>query len=1102
MLWHGARWLSLGGVWDYLLGAYPGVNRRGRKAKRRTTRLELESCEERSLLNGTVIASLTQDWSDNFTDAAVTVTSTVTADAPGYSGLYLWQFHVVNHSLTDPSPAGVFSFAMNAGANAGYAGSFSNVQNSLGWGGSAGLGGVGWGSTTIPLLPGASADFSFTTPATNIVATEAQLSSYSSDDIAVGAVLTPGAALPAVTITSINNAAEGSTTPGKFMLTRTGDTSQSLTVNYTVGGTATAGTDYAALGGSVVFLPGHSTAYMSVAAINDSVYDPNETVSVTVSSGTGYAPGSPASADLTISNWVNEPPVVTMPGDRTSPTNTPLVFSTGGGNAIVVTDIDAGTGVVEVGIQATGGTVTLGTTSGLTFSEGDGSADASATFTGTLSAVNAALNGLTLTPNSGYQGWASLSVTVNDLGNTGSGGEQIGDGGVWALFGDPVTALPDEVETEIDTAVDVDVLANDTALGIDVAALSLAINGAPTNGTATVNDNGTPGDIGDDYITYTPGAGFVGTDTFSYTLSDGSGNASTTTVTVSVRQPRYLGLAGVEDRSDFEGSSVHLTVTTTTTSPVTFTQTGLPPGLSIDPSTGVISGTVSYAAADANDGLYEVTVTGTDGTHTESISFIWVAQDSNRIAFIDDQVNSVGSSVSVATNPNGPAGLTYSATGLPAGLSINPVTGEIFGTVAAAASGYVTSVTVIATDGTSSDRRTFDWTVAVAPHVVFTINGTLSPSDDVAFVAPGRDTLTVRATLLAPGTSSPQHVRIQLDSDKSIILFNGNPVPNGVLELDLSDGGFVEFQLVAIAWSEDVDDVPLVAVLLQPGQPAQPAGGAKVMNLPPLYLNQNSPDPEGTVRAKQGEINDCWFVATVIGLARSRPNDIKSMITDNQDGTFTVVFPGAAKEKVVVNAKTLDVKKLAKSDGIWLAVLEQAYAQLKNGGRSAVTKKFFGVGQEIDFMGFTKATIKTLTGHSGDSDLLKDGGRIVTQAFVNKTAEKLNAALNPPAGQDKRVVTVLTRPTVKSFFDQVTSKIPINNNGLVSTHWYAVYAYNPTTKMVQLRNPWAELGEYGQTIDKQTGDVTTPDTDNDGLFWMSLNDFIKEFMLVTYEEKS
>ncbi|WP_181369010.1 Ig-like domain-containing protein [Flavobacterium pallidum] len=54
------------------------------------------------------------------------------------------------------------------------------------------------------------------------------------------------------------------------------------------------------------------------------------------------------------------------------------------------------------------------------------------------------------------------------------------------------------------------------------------------NGTATVNNNGTPNDPTDDTIDYTPNADFNGSDSFTYTITDSNGDTSTATVNVTI----------------------------------------------------------------------------------------------------------------------------------------------------------------------------------------------------------------------------------------------------------------------------------------------------------------------------------------------------------------------------------------------------------------------------------------------------------------------------------------------------------------------------------------------------------------------------------------
>ena len=61
---------------------------------------------------------------------------------------------------------------------------------------------------------------------------------------------------------------------------------------------------------------------------------------------------------------------------------------------------------------------------------------------------------------------------------------------------------------------------------------SLSANDS-NNGSVAVNNNGTA-DSSDDFITYTPDAGFAGTDSFTYEINDGNGATDTATVNVTV----------------------------------------------------------------------------------------------------------------------------------------------------------------------------------------------------------------------------------------------------------------------------------------------------------------------------------------------------------------------------------------------------------------------------------------------------------------------------------------------------------------------------------------------------------------------------------------
>jgi Bacterial Ig domain/RTX calcium-binding nonapeptide repeat (4 copies)/FG-GAP repeat len=135
------------------------------------------------------------------------------------------------------------------------------------------------------------------------------------------------------------------------------------------------------------------------------------------------------------------------------------------------------------------------------------------------------------TPNTNFNGTDSFNFTVSD-GNGGS------IDGSFNLNIKPVNDAPiavnDSVTTAFNTAVNIKastLLANDT--DVDSSSLSITgVNGA-TQGTAVLNDNGTQDNSADDFILFTPIAGFSGNANFNYTISDGS-LTSTASVAIAV----------------------------------------------------------------------------------------------------------------------------------------------------------------------------------------------------------------------------------------------------------------------------------------------------------------------------------------------------------------------------------------------------------------------------------------------------------------------------------------------------------------------------------------------------------------------------------------
>ena len=168
--------------------------------------------------------------------------------------------------------------------------------------------------------------------------------------------------------------------------------------------------------------------------------------------------------------------------------------------------------------------------------------------------------------------------------------------------------------------------------------------------------------------------------------------------------------------------SVAVKASSSAGSALSYSATGLPAGLTIKPATGVIAGTPTTA------GTSTVTVVATDAAgSTRGASFTWTVvappppppppQPKVTITASSAQFGQVGAAaqLAIAAADSGGLTLTYTATGLPSGLTINPSTGVISGTPRQASNA---SVTVSASDGHGgSASSAFDWTIAPSPRV-------------------------------------------------------------------------------------------------------------------------------------------------------------------------------------------------------------------------------------------------------------------------------------------------------------------------------------------------------------------------------------------------
>ncbi|NMY52971.1 putative Ig domain-containing protein [Pseudomonas sp. WS 5011] len=201
-----------------------------------------------------------------------------------------------------------------------------------------------------------------------------------------------------------------------------GSLSATSAAGVTVGGTSSAMTLTGSISDINTFISAAGVVFTTASSVTSDV-----TLTIEINDGGNSGSGGALTDSTTLTldvTAVNDAPVNSIPAAQSVDQDASLVFSNGNGNQISIGDVDAGANSVEVTLSVTNGVLTLAGTAGLSFTTGDGTADSSLVFSGSITDINAALATLTYSPTSGYNGAAVLSITTSDLGSSGSGGTQ------------------------------------------------------------------------------------------------------------------------------------------------------------------------------------------------------------------------------------------------------------------------------------------------------------------------------------------------------------------------------------------------------------------------------------------------------------------------------------------------------------------------------------------------------------------------------------------------------------------------------------------------------------------------------------------------------
>jgi hypothetical protein len=440
---------------------------------------------------------------------------------------------------------------------------------------------------------------------------------------------------------------------------------------------------------------------------------------------------------------------------------------------------------------------------------------------GTVTIVN---NGtrVSYTPQPEFTGTETFTYTISDGQSTDTATVEI----TVATHLPPV-ATDDTTNTPEDTAVTINVLTNDTDPDGGVLTVT-RVTVAPQNGSTRIQNN---------QVIYTPNLNFNGNNQFTYEVCDngvlGDPNVlcDTAEVTVTVTavndQPTVTSPGDQTDAEGQAGISVLIIGNDVDQGDtLTFSATGLPANLTLDANTGLITGTISFTAfedAPNSDGIYEVTITATDQANLASapVTITWTVTNTNQPPTVTNpgaQANSEGEVVNlqvIASDPDAGDTLTFSATGLPPGLTLASATGLITGTITFEAvlrtdPTFPTrdfAVTITVTDsGTppNSADVTFTWTVTNtnrAPQIITDLGTRINAVGDTVSLLIQASDSDVGDTLTFSATNLPPTLNINASTGEigTFIAFNA-PLGAHNVTITVSDGTTADNASESFTW--------------------------------------------------------------------------------------------------------------------------------------------------------------------------------------------------------------------------------------------------------------------------------------------------------------
>lgn len=232
----------------------------------------------------------------------------------------------------------------------------------------------------------------------------------------------------------------------------------------------------------------------------------------------------------------------------------------------------------------------------------------------------------------------------------------------------------------------------------------------------------------------------------------------------------------------------------------------------------------------------------------------------------------------------------------------------------------------------------------------------------------------------------------------------------------------------------------------------------------------------------QGRLGDCYLLSTIAAFVQRDQKAVQTLIKLKPGNAFEVSFASGRKVAVspVTDAELVMGSKPGSDRGIWLVVLEKAYAGIREERSGLRTGKSVKANDAVvmDFLdrGSSVPVIQQLTGH-----------RARMENWESETTKPVLEPLHKLLGK----LTHDRKLCVASTITDRSKKLP---HGIIAQHAMAVLAYDQPRRMVRMFNPWgndlAPAGPPGLV----NGYVT-----RQGMFEIPLPEFVRIFRGIAYE---